>query len=89
MLRITLVEQEEEEVVLRVEGWISGEGVRLLEAEGERYLKQTGRLVLDLKGMQFIDDAGIALLKRWGGERLVLRDGSPFVRMLLEMHGIG
>lgn len=45
--------------------------------------------MLDLQGVQFIDRQGIALLKRWGGEGVVLRDGTPFIQALLAAHGVG
>lgn len=89
MLRITLVSQTKEEAVLKVEGRVSGADVELLEQEGTRYLRNAGRLALDLTGVRFIDEAGVALLRRWSGERLALRGGSPFVRALLTDNGLG
>ena len=86
MLRITVVSQSKEEVILKVEGWMSEEYVALLEQEGTSWLQKTGRLVLDLTGVQFIDQAGIALLQCWSGKRLMLSGGSPFVRALLATH---
>ena len=88
MLRLTIRSQTPEEVVLAVDGWVSGKNVEILEQEGTRLLQEAKCLVLDLKGVQFIDEVGIALLQRWSGERLVLRGGSWFVRMLLEKHGL-
>lgn len=88
MLRITVMSQTKKEVVLKVEGRVSGADVELLEQEGARYLREVRRLTLDLSGVQFIDEAGIALLRRWSGERLTLRDGSPFVRALLAAHNL-
>ena len=88
MVRLTVISQTKEEAVLKVEGWVSGADVALLEEEGTRLLQQTQRLVLDLKGVRFIDREGIALLQRWSGERLVLRDASPFVRTRLAEHGL-
>ena len=84
MLRLTIVSQSVEEIVLKVDGWLAGESVDLLEREGLCHLQEAGRLVLDLEGVRFIDQAGIALLQQWSGERLVLRGGSSFVRMLLK-----
>ncbi|GEM_PF-421561 len=86
MLRITVVSQTKEEVALKIEGRVSGADVELLEQEGSRYLRDAGRLVLDLAGVRFIDEAGIALLQRWSKNYLVLRSGSPFVRALLAAH---
>ena len=88
MIRLTIQSQTPEEVVLQVDGWVSGKDVDVLEQEGARLLQEARRLVLDLKGVRFIDEAGIALLQRWSGERLVLRNGPPFVRALLEKHGL-
>jgi len=88
MIRLTIRSQTPEEAVLQVDGRLSGKNVAILEAEGARLLGETRRLVLDLKGVRFINDRGIALLRRWSEERLVLRNGSPFVRALLEKHGL-
>ena len=88
MLRITMVSQTSEETVLKVEGWLSGEEVALLEQEGTGWLQKAKRLVLDLKGVKSIDEAGITLLQRWSGEALVLRGASSFVRALLRFHGL-
>lgn len=89
MVRITLIGQSDEEVVLKVEGWVCGGNVGLLEQEGRRYLGESSRLVLDLSGVQFIDQAGIGLLQRWQGGQLRLQGGSPFVREMLKAHGLG
>lgn len=86
MLRITVMTQTEEEVVLKVEGWISEEYVAPLEQEGARWFQKAKRLVLDLTDVQIIDGQGIALLQHWSGDQLVLRGGSLFIRSLLMTH---
>ena len=86
MLRLTPVSQTCEEVVLKVEGWVVGADVVLLEEEVDRRLSETRRLVLDLQEVRFIDRTGIDLLRRWVGDRLVLREGSLFIRALLRSH---
>lgn len=87
MLRITLVEQTPEQVVLKVEGWLCREHVALLEQEGTRWVGEIDQMVLDLNGVRFIDEAGAALLRRWTGEGVVVRGGSAFVQLMLESDG--
>ena len=88
MIRITVETQTPEEVVLKVEGYISENTVEVLRAEGERWLQQKDCLVLDLVGVRFMDAAGLALLRAWSGEGLVLRGASRFIRALLERQGL-
>ena len=88
MLRITLVSQTPEEVVLKVEGRVSKEDVPVLEEEGSRWLRKVGHLVLDLTGVRSIDRSGIGVLQRWGEQGLVLRSGSVYNRALLAAHGL-
>ena len=88
MLRIEVTSESPAAVVLKLEGWVSGDGVGLLEAEGRRWLEQGRELVLDLDGVQFIDPQGLDLLEGWSGARLELRGGSLFVRTLLHNRGL-
>lgn len=89
MLRITEVAHSAEEVDLKVEGWICGTDVVLLEQEGRRYLGAGEGLVLDLDGVQNIDESGVALLRCWSGKGVRLRGGSMFVQTLLASYGLG
>ena len=88
MIRLAIRSQTPEEAVVEVDGWISRKNVSILKQEGARLLGETQRLVLDLEEVPFIDEMGIALLQGWSGERLVLRNGLPFVQLLLEKHGL-
>lgn len=88
MMRITLVSQTPQEAVLRLEGWIAGEDVELLEAEGYRCFQQARRLELDLSGVKFIDTAGLALLQGWSGPRLELRNASAYLHSVLAAEGL-
>ncbi len=88
MLRFTVISQTPEQAVLRVDGWVSGANVTLLEEEGARLLQNAECLVLDLSGVRVIDHTGLALLKGWSGKRLALRGASPFVNQLLATEGL-
>ncbi len=88
MIRITIEAQSPEKVVLKIEGYISERTVDVLKAEGERWLSQKDRLILDLAGVRFIDAAGLSLLQGWRGEGLVLRGASRFIVALLKWHGL-
>ena len=88
MIRLTVISQTKEEAVLKVEGWVSGGNVALLEEEGTRLFGESERLVLDLAGVKNIHREGMALLQRWSGERLALRGTSPFLRRLLAEYGL-
>jgi ABC-type transporter Mla MlaB component len=88
MIKLTVTHQNPDQAELGIEGTLAGAAVLLLEEEVIRLLQQSLSLVLELNGVQFIDHAGVALLKSWAGERLVLRGGSAYVRALLEHHGL-
>ena len=88
MIRLTMRSQTPQEVMLAVDGWVSGKNVEIVKQEGTRLLHETPRLILDLSGVKFIDRKGIALLQGWSGERLGLRGASPLVHTLLEKHGL-
>ena len=88
MLRLTVMSRDRKEAVLKVDGWVAGADVALLEEEGNRLLREAERLILDLEDAKFIDEGGMTLLKNWSGDRLVLRGGSMFLQMLLEKHGL-
>ena len=84
MLRLTVSSGGEEEIILRVDGWLTGDYVELLEREGTRHLEAGGSLVLDLTGLRFTDLSGVEQLLRWSRAGVVLRNASPFIQCLLD-----
>ena len=88
MLRMTIKAQTAWESVLVVDGKVAGSNVPLLEQEIRRHLEAAPCLVLELDGLQFIDAAGLALLRQWVDRGLVLRGGSTFVQALLATEGL-
>lgn len=66
MMMLSLVSQRTEEMVLKVEGHIHlPEEAGVLTCEGQRWLKQGKRVVLDLAGLQAIGTVGLAVLQWW------------------------
>ncbi len=88
MLRLTVISRSTEEIVLQADGWVAGAYVDLLEREIRCHFEETEGLVLDLRGVRFIDRAGIDVLRECMGVGLALRGGSLFVRTLLEEYGL-
>ena len=87
MLRLTLSCHSCEESVLQIDGWITGPQGALVQTEIVRLLEQTQHLILDLKGVRFLDEAGAAHLRHWSGERVTLHHVPPFIRALLDRPG--
>ena len=91
MMRLRVLAQRAEEVVLKVEGRIQLlEEAGVLIGEGQRWLRQGRRLVLDLAGLQAIGPAGLVVLQCWqmAGKPVVLRGGSRVLQALLRFHGL-
>ena len=88
LLQLCVVAETNQEAILAVHGKVAGAQVQILEQEGQRHLGQSLRLVLELDGVPFVDQAGLDLLRRWSGPCLVLRGGSPFLRALLAAEGL-
>jgi len=88
MLRLTVIAQSEEQVVLAVDGWLAGSAIDLLEKEIDRWSRKGKRLVLNMNDVRFVDHDGVILLRDRTGGELALEGGSAFVRELLRTHGL-
>lgn len=88
MLRIAPVSIAPGKVLLKLEGWLGGDHVDVLAEEGRR-LRTEGRTVtVDLDELRGVDSRGMALLGCWARKGVELCGGSPFIRLLLERHGV-
>ena len=87
MLRLTVLREDSQEVVVQVEGWLEGSQVKIMMREGERWRGRGRRLVLEVDGLKQVDENGLALLRSWTGDRLEVRGGSAFLRALIEQTG--
>jgi anti-anti-sigma regulatory factor len=84
VLRITSVTSPGEARVLRVEGRIAEQWVDELSRVALAPQTDSGGLVLDLSGVTFVDQRGVALLRRLRCLGVELVEGSAFVQGLLK-----
>jgi anti-anti-sigma regulatory factor len=97
-IQIDTIARTPSEAVLTVAGRLADGAVPLLDGELSRLLADAGRVVVDLRGVQFIDNRGLALLRRLALKsqtdprqprvQLSLRNGSPFLRQRLASRGL-
>ena len=85
---MTVTSQSPPLVVLALFGKVAGPDVQLLQREGDRYLERGAQLTLELDSVQFIDEAGLALLQQWDDQDVVRRGGSTFLQALLAAEGL-
>lgn len=96
--RIDTIARTPSQAVLTVAGRLADGAVPLLDGELSRLLADAGRVVVDLQGVRFIDNRGLALLRRVAVTspadprppqvQLSLRNGSPFLRQRLASRGL-
>ena len=97
-IRIDTIARTPSETVLTVAGRLAEGAVPLLDGELTRILVDAESVVVDIEGLQFIDNRGLALLRRLtvassANQRqprvhLSLRFGSPFLRQRLASRGV-
>ena len=88
MLRITVVADAGEPIVLKLEGHVDGEGGALLERECEAWLAAEAVIALDLTAVRFVNRAGTAALGRLARAGVEIRCGAGVVASVLECEGI-
>jgi len=87
LLRISEISGKGGEIVLRLEGRLTGGRVEMVETLCRHHLGKGGKaLVVDLAGVSYLDREGALMLGRVkeAGARLV--NCSPFLRLLLRLH---
>ncbi|MGR9074220.1 MAG: STAS domain-containing protein [Gammaproteobacteria bacterium] len=84
MLRITPVWQETSDLCLIVEGRVLGPWVGELETSVRQAMNKTsGRVLIDLSAVSYVDSSVVELLRRLFDRGVVLQAASPFVLELL------
>jgi anti-anti-sigma regulatory factor len=88
MLTIVAHSIDQNLIELELAGRIGAAEASLLEGEFQCLSGDGTRLVLDLKGIRFIDRTGLALLEQWSSKGLRWRGGSTFIQKLLTANGL-
>jgi ABC-type transporter Mla MlaB component len=83
MLRITMSDSSEQSVTLLLEGGIINGWVSVLHDSCQQALIDRRELTLNLRGVTFADNAGIALLRDLQQRRVNIVGSSGFIRRLL------
>jgi ABC-type transporter Mla MlaB component len=83
MMRISAVQSSSQAVTLRLEGEVKGGWVAELRQSCEGVLSEGAELALDLAGVSFVDQDGIALFHTLQERDVILRNASYFVAELL------
>jgi anti-anti-sigma regulatory factor len=63
MLKITRAASSGQEIILQLDGRVTGQWIDLLRESAESVLEERMRLTLDLENICFIDCEGLALIK--------------------------
>ena len=82
-VRITVIENPPGSLI-RVDGWLAGDGVAELLRVIDSSAAPASLLLRDLRGA---DAAGIAALRAMEDRGLALRDPSPYIRLMLAEAG--
>jgi ABC-type transporter Mla MlaB component len=79
VLRITVTDESEKAIQLRVEGWLVGAWVEELRLQTQTAFSQAKILSLDLEKLWFVDSQGAALLRELAGRNVTQLNCSPFI----------
>ena len=84
MLRITILKSSNDAVTLRLDGEVTGRWTEELQRSCEDALSGGSQLTLDLGGLSFIQNEGLALFRSLRSRCVVLTNASPFVAQQLK-----
>ena len=84
MLRISVTDESEGAIQLRVEGWLVGAWVEELRQQSQTVFSQAKSLTLDLEKLRFVDSQGAALLRELSRKNVAQLNCSPFIDQQLK-----
>jgi ABC-type transporter Mla MlaB component len=84
VLRISVTDESEGAIQLRVEGWLVGAWVEELRQQSQTVFSQAKSLTLDLEKLRFVDSQGAALLRELSRKNVAQLNCSPFIDQQLK-----
>jgi hypothetical protein len=84
VLRISVTDESEKAIRLRVEGWLVGAWVEELRLQTQTAFSQAKALSLDLEKLWFVDPQGAALLRELALRNVAQLNCSPFIDQQLK-----
>jgi len=79
MLKIIRVASWDQEVILRMDGRVTGPWVELLRTSAEPVVEKGIRLTLDLENVYYLDSEGVGLIRNLIARGTRLKNVPPFV----------
>ncbi len=84
MLRITKTFEDDQTIILRLDGRVDSATVIELREQCDAYKREDAKtLLLDFSGITFISQGGLKLLEKLKRSRIKLAKGSLFIETLL------
>ncbi len=87
MLKITKTETNGSRVILKLEGKITARWAALLDQECRAALRRRRAIELDCASVDFLDENGVAVLRRLPRKRVTLMNVSGYLTELLQSGG--
>ena len=87
MLKITMIQESWNDVLLQLEGKITAQWASLLDRECRSLLRQEKTLYLDCSHVDFIDARGVEVLNNLPQTQVNLMSAPGFITELLQIGG--
>jgi ABC-type transporter Mla MlaB component len=87
MLKISSNEPAGARTLLRLDGQVTGQWVKLLQATCEAQLKEGAQVSLDLRNVSFADRDGIAVLRSLADRQVEILNALPFIAEQIKREG--
>lgn len=87
MLKITKIQESENDVLLKLEGKIADQWAALLDGECRSYTRLKKTVSLDCSNVDFVDGRGVEVLNNLPRKQVTLMSMPGFVTELMQIGG--